>query len=200
MPQRTVTVHNAHLKVDETYAGVAVSDLLAKQGVTADGAGAKQVYHSYVKAEGTDGYWVLYSASDMEGAVHKGEVIVALTVDRKPLGGGWEVQAGVDGGAEAGAVGAEFDGAGVCDGGVMQKLTRLVMLLSTVGALGQAPDPLSRYASCKLVGGPDVVETAPLGTGVRSRTVDTLKGPRSIAMEEGKRSCLLIRVKSFTPM
>ena len=86
MPQRTVTVHNAHLKMDESYTGVAISDLLAKQGVTADGAGAKQVYHSYLKAEGTDGYWVLYSASEMEGAVHKGEVIVALTVDGKPLG------------------------------------------------------------------------------------------------------------------
>ena len=86
MPQRTVTVHNAHLKVDETYTGVAVSDLLAKQGVTAEGAGTKRVYHSYVKAEGTDGYWVLFSASEVEGAVHKGEVIVALTVDGKPLG------------------------------------------------------------------------------------------------------------------
>ncbi len=86
MPQRTVTVHNAHSKVDETYAGVAVSDLLAKQGVTAEGAGAKRVYRSYVKAEGTDGYWVLYSASEVEGAVHKGEVIVALTADGKALG------------------------------------------------------------------------------------------------------------------
>ena len=86
MPQRTVTVHNAHLKVDETYSGVAVSDLLAKQGVTAEGAGARRVYRSYLKVEGTDGYWVLYSASEREGAVHKGEVIVALTVDGKTLG------------------------------------------------------------------------------------------------------------------
>ena len=85
MPQRTLTVHNAHSKVDETYTGVAVSDLLAQHGVSADGAGAKRVYHSYLRAEGTDSYWVVYSASEVEGAVHKGDVIVALTVDGKPL-------------------------------------------------------------------------------------------------------------------
>jgi hypothetical protein len=85
MPQRTVTVHNAHSKVDETYTGVAVSDLLAKQGVSADGVGAKRVYHSYVRAEGTDHYFVVFSAGEVEGAVHKGDVIVALTVDGKPL-------------------------------------------------------------------------------------------------------------------
>jgi hypothetical protein len=85
MPQRTLTVHNAHTRVDETYVGVALSDLLGKQGVTADGAGAKRVYHSYVRAEGTDGYWVVYSASEVEGAIHKGDVIVAVTMDGKPL-------------------------------------------------------------------------------------------------------------------
>ncbi len=85
MPQKTVAVHNAHSNADETYTGVAVSDLLAKYGVMAAGAGAKQVYHSYLRAEGTDHYWVVYSASEVEGAVHKGDVIVALTVDGKPL-------------------------------------------------------------------------------------------------------------------
>ena len=85
MPQKTVAVHNAHSNADETYSGVAVSDLLAKYGVTAAGPGAKQVYHSYLRAEGTDHYWVIYSASEVEGTVHKGNVIVALAVDGKPL-------------------------------------------------------------------------------------------------------------------
>jgi hypothetical protein len=87
MPQRTLTVHNAHTQVDETYMGVALSDLLAKQGVTtADAAASRRVYHSYVRAEGTDLYWVLYSASEVEHAIHKGDVIVAVTMDGKPLG------------------------------------------------------------------------------------------------------------------
>jgi hypothetical protein len=86
MPQRTLTVHNAHTQVDETYMGVALSDLLAKQGITtADAAGSRRVYHSYVRAEGTDHYWVLYSASEVEHAIHKGDVIVAVSMDGKPL-------------------------------------------------------------------------------------------------------------------
>ena len=86
MPQKTIAVHNAHSNADETYSGVALGDLLAKYGVTAAGTGAKRVYHSYVRAEGTDHYWVIYSASEVEGAVHKGDVIVAISRDGKPLG------------------------------------------------------------------------------------------------------------------
>jgi hypothetical protein len=85
MPQRRIVAHNGHSKVDETYTGVAVSDLLAKQGVTLAGDGAKKVYHSYVRAEGTDHYFVLYSTSEVEGEMHAGDVIVALTLDGKPL-------------------------------------------------------------------------------------------------------------------
>ena len=66
MPQRTLVVHNAHSNVDETYSGVGLGDLLAKYGLTLENGGAKKVYHSYVKAEGTDGYWVIYSASELK--------------------------------------------------------------------------------------------------------------------------------------
>ena len=86
MPQRMLTVHNAHSQVDETYTGVGLSELLAKYGLTTDGpGGAKQVYHSYVRAEGTDKYYVVYSGSELEPALHTGDAIVALMVDGKPL-------------------------------------------------------------------------------------------------------------------
>ncbi|QHN03704.1 molybdopterin-dependent oxidoreductase [Granulicella sp. WH15] len=85
MPQKIVSVHNAHTKADETYSGVPLPDLLAKYGVTTDGEGAHRIYHSYLRAEGTDHYWVLYSASEFETTVHNAEVIVALTLDGKPL-------------------------------------------------------------------------------------------------------------------
>jgi hypothetical protein len=85
MPQHTVTVHNGHTQTEETYTGVSLSDLLAKFGVSTDAAGAKRVYHSYVKAEGTDKYWVLYSASELQPALHTGDAIVALTLGGKPL-------------------------------------------------------------------------------------------------------------------
>lgn len=86
MPQRTVSVHNGHSNADERYAGVAVSDLLTKFGVTLQDGGAKAVYDSYLRATGTDGYFVVYSTSEVEGAMHAGEVIVAMAEDGKPLG------------------------------------------------------------------------------------------------------------------
>ena len=86
MPQRTVTVHNGHNNMDESYTGVGVDDLLKKYGVTMEGPGAQQVYHSYVKAAGTDKYSVLYSASELQSGLHTGDSIVALSVNGKPLG------------------------------------------------------------------------------------------------------------------
>ena len=86
MPQRTLTVHNGHSNVDETYTGVGLSDLLEKYGMTLQGAGAQKIYHSYVRAEGTDNYWVLYSASELEFGLHLGDAVVALSMDGKPLG------------------------------------------------------------------------------------------------------------------
>ena len=85
MPQRALTVRNGHSSAEETYSGVGVNDLLAKLGITVEGAGAKQVYRSYVKAEGTDHYWVLYSASELQAGLRTTDAIVALTLDGKPL-------------------------------------------------------------------------------------------------------------------
>lgn len=98
MPQRTLVVHNGHSNVDETYSGVGLSELLAKYGLTLEGGGAKKVYHSYVRAEGTDGYWVLYSASELEAALHTGDAIVAISLNGKPLetDGAFKIVAGAE--------------------------------------------------------------------------------------------------------
>ena len=86
MPQRTVTVRNGHSNTDEQYSGVLLSDLLGKLGVSLLQDGAKKVYHSYVRATGSDGYSVLYSASEVEGGMHAGDVLVATMQDGKALG------------------------------------------------------------------------------------------------------------------
>ena len=83
MPQRTLKVQNGHTQTEETYTGVAVSDLLAKAGISMDTL--KRVYHSYIKAEGTDHYWVLYSASEVQSGLRQGEAIIAISQDGKPL-------------------------------------------------------------------------------------------------------------------
>jgi hypothetical protein len=41
---------------------------------------------SYLKIEGTDKYWVVYSLTEVEASEHDGDVIVATSVDGKSLG------------------------------------------------------------------------------------------------------------------
>jgi hypothetical protein len=86
MPQTSVTVHNEHTKADETYSGVLLGDLLAKYGLPVSQETHRKMLRSYLTAEGTDKYWVLYSVTEIEGSEHNGEVIVATSVGGKPLG------------------------------------------------------------------------------------------------------------------
>jgi hypothetical protein len=81
MPQKTVKVHNEHAKADETYSGVALGDLLAKAGFVADKTTQKKMLHSFLRVEGTDKYWVVYSLTEVEGSEHVGDVIVATSME-----------------------------------------------------------------------------------------------------------------------
>ena len=87
MPQRTVTVQNGHTNAQETYTGVAVADLLASMGVNLQVPGVHgRILRSYLRATGTDFYFVLFSATELMPAMHTGDVIVATRRDGKPLG------------------------------------------------------------------------------------------------------------------
>ena len=86
MPQKAVKVHNEHTKMDETYSGVMLGDLLAKYGLPVDKTTHRKMLRSYVVAEGTDKYWVLYSVTEIEGSEHNADVIVATSMGGKPLG------------------------------------------------------------------------------------------------------------------
>ncbi|MCU1222976.1 MAG: hypothetical protein JWQ42_1069 [Edaphobacter sp.] len=86
MPQKTLMVHNGHTKKDETYTGVALDGLLTKYGAPFDKAGEKKIFHSYVRVEGTDHYFVLYSGAEVQSTIHNADVIVAIAMDGKPLG------------------------------------------------------------------------------------------------------------------
>src|SRR3984957_18749875 len=86
MPQTTVTVHNEHTKVDESYTGVLLGAVLAKYGFPVDKTTHQKMLRSYLVAEGTDKYWVLYSVTEIEGSEHNGDVIVATSMGGKPLG------------------------------------------------------------------------------------------------------------------
>jgi hypothetical protein len=86
MPHKTVAVHNEHTKADESYSGVPLGDLLAKYGLPVDKTTHQKMLRSYLVAAGTDKYWVVYSVTEVEGSEHNGEVIVAISMNGKPLG------------------------------------------------------------------------------------------------------------------
>jgi hypothetical protein len=92
MPQKTVKVHNEHSKADETYAGVPLGDVLAKAGFVADKTTQRKMLRSYLRVEGTDKYWVVYSLTEVEASEHVGDVIVATSMDGKGLGADGELK------------------------------------------------------------------------------------------------------------
>ncbi len=45
----------------------------------------QRLFHSYLRAQGTDNYFVLYSGTEVESGLHKGNVLVALRLNGQPL-------------------------------------------------------------------------------------------------------------------
>lgn len=86
LPHKSVTVHNIHTKLDETYSGVSLADLLTANGAPFNKETQHKMLHSYILAEGTDGYNVIYSTVEIYTPdYHTGDVIVADSQDGKPL-------------------------------------------------------------------------------------------------------------------
>lgn len=85
LPHKTVTVHNPHTNADETYSGVELIDLLAGLGVPHGKALRGRALSEYVVATGSDGYKAVLALAEADPAFHPGEVIVADSMDGKPL-------------------------------------------------------------------------------------------------------------------
>lgn len=83
LPHKTITAFNEHTKANQTYTGVALIDLLKPLGVP-DKPHGKDL-RLYLIAEGSDGYEAVYSVAETNPDVHDGSVIVADTLDGKPL-------------------------------------------------------------------------------------------------------------------
>jgi hypothetical protein len=90
LPHKTLNVYNEHAKANQTYTGVELIDLLAKLGVPEKPRGKE--FRLYLVAEGSDGYQVVYSIGEVTPDVHDGDVIVADTIDGKPLAGSGPLQ------------------------------------------------------------------------------------------------------------
>jgi hypothetical protein len=83
LPHTTLTAYNEHIKASQTYSGVPLIDLLTRLGVPDKPHGKE--FRLYLVAEGTDGYQVVYSVAEVTPDVHDGTVIVADTLDGKPI-------------------------------------------------------------------------------------------------------------------
>jgi DMSO/TMAO reductase YedYZ molybdopterin-dependent catalytic subunit len=85
MPRKTLSVVNPHDKKKETYEGVLLEDLLAKAGVPQGEQLRGASMATYVIAEATDGYRVVFSLAELDSGILESEIIVADTMDGAPL-------------------------------------------------------------------------------------------------------------------
>ncbi len=85
LPHTSVTLHNAHTNADETYSGVRLADLLGKIGAPLGSDLPGKALANYIVATGSDGYKAVLALGEVDPSFHPGEVIVADTMDGKPL-------------------------------------------------------------------------------------------------------------------
>jgi hypothetical protein len=78
LPQQTITAVNGDTGKPVTFSGPLVSDLLTKAGLVASAETHSLILHSSVIATGADGYFVLYSAAELEQMFSSGKSIVAV--------------------------------------------------------------------------------------------------------------------------
>jgi hypothetical protein len=85
MPHITVTFHNTHTNADETYSGVRLADLLGKLGAPLGSELRGESLTNYIVATGSDGYQAVLALAEVDPSFHPGEVLVADTMNGKPL-------------------------------------------------------------------------------------------------------------------
>lgn len=83
LPHETIQSTNERTQAQETYSGVPLMALLVELGVPQKLKGKD--FRLYVVAEGRDGNRVVYSLGEVSPDVHDGSVLLADSVDGKPL-------------------------------------------------------------------------------------------------------------------
>jgi hypothetical protein len=90
LPHKTVTFFSAHAKANLTYSGVPLTDLLTKLGVP-NGEHGKTL-KLYLVAQGSDGYKVVFSLGEVTPIFNNSTVIVADSLEGKPIAGEGSLQ------------------------------------------------------------------------------------------------------------
>src|SRR5579863_4025972 len=83
LPHETVQATNEQTRTEETYSGVPLMALLVEVGVPQKPK--SKDLRLYVVAEGSDGYKVVYSLGEVSPDVHDGSVLLADSVNGRPL-------------------------------------------------------------------------------------------------------------------
>ena len=83
LPHETIQAVNEHGQTQETFSGVPLMALLVELGVPKRPKGKD--FRLYVVAEGRDGNKAVYSLGEVSPDVHDGPVLLADSVDGKPL-------------------------------------------------------------------------------------------------------------------
>jgi DMSO/TMAO reductase YedYZ molybdopterin-dependent catalytic subunit len=85
MPRKTLTVTNPHSQKKETYEGVALEEILRKAGAPNGQNMRGPAMATYVLAEASDNYRVVFSLAEIDSGILDSEIIVADTMDGAPL-------------------------------------------------------------------------------------------------------------------
>jgi hypothetical protein len=85
LPHKTVAVMNHHTNANETYSGVALSDLLVKVGAPQGSDVKGKLFMLGVIAEGTDRYSVLFAIAETDPTIHTGDILVADQMNGQKL-------------------------------------------------------------------------------------------------------------------
>lgn len=86
MPHKTVTVLNPHSNKSEVYEGVLLQDLLGKASVPQGHELRGPAMATYVLAEASDGYRVVFALAELDSDFQDSDVIVADKQDGAALG------------------------------------------------------------------------------------------------------------------
>ncbi len=84
LPQTTITALDGHTHKTETFTGPLVADVLRQSGLVPSAETHALILHSSVIATGADGYFVLYSAAELEPMFANAKPIVALMKNGLP--------------------------------------------------------------------------------------------------------------------
>jgi len=85
LPRQILKVYNEHEKKQETYQGVPLAEILKRAGVPQGEELRGPALATYVRAEGADGYAVVFSLAELDSSIQDSGVLVADTLDGRPI-------------------------------------------------------------------------------------------------------------------